>query len=124
MGNSPPSTLAQWLAYLEQLHPQAIALGLERVLRVAKSLGIATSFPIITVGGTNGKGSCCAMLEAVLRQAGYKTGCYTSPHLVRYNERVRIDGREAMDEALCRAFAQIEAARDSTTLTYFEFGTL
>ena len=124
MGNSPPSTLADWLAYLEELHPQAIALGLERVLRVARNLGIATGFPIITVGGTNGKGSCCAMLEAILRQAGYRTGCYTSPHLVRYNERVRIDSLEVADDVLCRAFEKIEGARNDITLTYFEFGTL
>jgi dihydrofolate synthase/folylpolyglutamate synthase len=124
VGNSPPSTLAHWLAYLEQLHPQAIALGLERVLRVARVLGIAQKFPLITVGGTNGKGSCCAMLEAILLHAGYRAGCYTSPHLLRYNERVRIDGREVNDDALCRAFAQIESARSDITLTYFEFGTL
>ena len=124
MGNSPPSTLAQWLAHLEQLHPQAIALGLERVSQVARSLGIAPGFAIITVGGTNGKGSCCAMLEAILLHAGYRVGCYTSPHLLRYNERVRIGGEEAADEVLCGAFARIEAARGDITLTYFEFGTL
>ena len=124
MGNAPPSTLAQWLAYLEQLHPQAVALGLERVSLVARSLGITPAFAIITVGGTNGKGSCCAMLEAILLHAGYRVGCYTSPHLLRYNERVRVGGEEAPDDALCRAFERIEAARGGTTLTYFEFGTL
>jgi dihydrofolate synthase/folylpolyglutamate synthase len=123
VGKSPPSTLAEWLEYLEQLHPKAIAMGLERVSEVARLLRIVPGFAIITVGGTNGKGSCCAMLEAIFLQAGYRVGCYTSPHLLRYNERVHIDGREATDDVLCRAFARIEAARD-ITLTYFEFGTL
>ena len=136
MDKTPPRTLAQWLAYLEQLHPQAIAMGLERVARVARALKIIPGptsgltpeltprFAIITVGGTNGKGSCCAMLEAILLHAGYRVGCYTSPHLLRYNERVHIGGREVDDEVLCRAFARIEAARGDTSLTYFEFGTL
>ena len=119
-----PETLDEWLAYLERLHPQAIAMGLERVLRVRQALALNPGHPIITVGGTNGKGSCCAMLEAVLLHAGYRVGCYTSPHLLRYNERVRISGREANDAALCRAFARIESARQGTLLTYFEFGTL
>ena len=88
-----PATLGQWLAYLEQLHPQAIALGLERVERVRHALGLVPSCPVITVGGTNGKGSCCAILEAILLHAGYRVGCYTSPHLLRYNERVRVAGR-------------------------------
>jgi len=120
-------TLDEWLAYLERLHPQAIAMGLERVLRVRQALALNPGHPIITVGGTNGKGSCCAMLEAVLLHAGYRVGCYTSPHLLRYNERVRIGGREANDAALCRAFARVESARlavQDTLLTYFEFGTL
>ena len=120
--------LAQWLDYLEQLHPQAIAMGLERVLRVKLALALEIGCPVITVGGTNGKGSCCAMLEAMLLHAGYRVGCYTSPHLLRYNERVRIGGREVDDDLLCRAFERIEAARNEQTggtlLTYFEFGTL
>lgn len=124
MDKTPPRTLAQWLAYLEQLHPQAIAMGLDRVSRVARALGLTAKFTVITVGGTNGKGSCCAMLEAMLLHAGYRVGCYTSPHLLHYNERVRIGGREIEDEVLCRAFARIEAARGDTSLTYFEFGTL
>jgi len=99
-------------------------MGLERVSEVARALAIIPSFPVITVGGTNGKGSCCTMLEAILVAAGYRVGCYTSPHLLRYNERVRIGGVEADDDTLCRAFARIEAARGKTTLTYFEFGTL
>ena len=124
MDKIPPRTLAQWLAYLEQLHPQAIAMGLDRVSRVAQALGLTAKFTVITVGGTNGKGSCCAMLEAMLLHAGYHVGCYTSPHLLRYNERVRIGGREIEDEILCRAFERIEVARGDTSLTYFEFGTL
>ena len=85
-----PITLADWLAYLESLHPKTIALGLERVEQVWQRLELQPGFPIITVGGTNGKGSVCAMLESILNAAGYRVGCYTSPHLLNYNERVRI----------------------------------
>lgn len=99
-------------------------MGLERVARVRDALGQDPAFPIITVTGTNGKGSVCAYLEATLIAAGYRVGCYTSPHLLRYNERVRVNGVEADDAALCDAFAQIEAMRGTTSLTYFEFGTL
>ena len=99
-------------------------MGLERTLRVRRALDLNPSFPVVTVGGTNGKGSACAMLEAILHHAGYRVGCYTSPHLLRYNERVRIACREADDDALCRAFSAVEAARGETPLTYFEFGTL
>jgi dihydrofolate synthase/folylpolyglutamate synthase len=116
--------LAGWLDYIERQHPQPIALGLDRVLEVFSALKIRISCPVITVGGTNGKGSTCAMLESVLRFAGYRTGLYSSPHLLRYNERVRIAGREAEDEALAEAFAAVESARGSIPLTYFEFGTL
>ena len=117
-------TLEQWLEYLEQLHPQAIALGLDRVDSVRQALNLAPAFPVITVGGTNGKGSCCAMLQAMLAHAGYRVGCYTSPHLLRYNERVRIGGQAADDAALCAAFARVERARGDIALTYFEFTTL
>ncbi len=122
--NPKPETLQQWLEYIERLHPQAIALGLERVDRVRRALGLAPACPIITVGGTNGKGSVCAMLEAILHCAGYRTGCYTSPHLLRYNERVRISRAEAPDADLVRAFAAVESARGEVPLTYFEMGTL
>jgi len=125
---APGKDLADWLAYIEQQHPQVIALGLERVARVRDALGLAPAVPIITVAGTNGKGSTCAMLEAILDAAGYRVGLYTSPHLLRYNERVRIGRREADDGALVSAFARVEAARTGTgediQLTYFEFGTL
>lgn len=119
-----PTSLPAWLARLEQLHPSAIELGLDRVRRVWQTLELVPDFPVIIVGGTNGKGSVCAMLDAMFRAAGYRTGLYTSPHLRRYNERVRIDGREASDAELVAAFERIEAARGDTTLTYFEFGTL
>ena len=119
-----PRSLADWLAYIERQHPQTIALGLERVDRVRRALGLQPPFPFVTVGGTNGKGSVCAMLEAILHCAGYRVGCYTSPHLLRYNERVRIGRAEVSDADLVRAFAAVEKARGETPLTYFEFGTL
>jgi dihydrofolate synthase/folylpolyglutamate synthase len=119
-----PESLADWLARLERLHSSTIELGLERVRRVRDALGLAPAFPLIVVGGTNGKGSTCAYLEAILGAAGYRTGLYTSPHLLRYNERVRIAGREAGDAELVAAFEKIDAARGETSLTYFEFGTL
>ena len=117
-------SLSGWLEYIERQHPQTIALGLERVAEVLSRLKAKISCPVITVGGTNGKGSTCALLEAALSSAGYRTGLYTSPHLLRYNERVRIDGREADDTALCEAFEAVERVRGSIPLTYFEFGTL
>jgi len=119
-----PTSLAGWLEFIERQHPQAIALGLDRVAEVLERMKVRLDFPVITVGGTNGKGSTCAMLESILRAAGYRTGLYTSPHLVRYNERVRISGLEAEDGLLCEAFAAVEKARGQTALTYFEFGTL
>lgn len=117
-------SLAEWLAYIERQHPQAIALGLDRVHQVFEKMRLRLQCPVITVGGTNGKGSTCAMLEAMLRAGGRRTGLYTSPHLVRYNERVRISGREAGDALLCEGFEAVERARGDTPLTYFEFGTL
>jgi dihydrofolate synthase / folylpolyglutamate synthase len=123
-----PTDLGGWLEYIERQHPQSIALGLERVARVRDALALAPFCPVFTIGGTNGKGSVCAMLEAVLLAAGYRVGTYTSPHLLRYNERVRIDGRQAADAALVDAFRRVEIARrvgdEKIPLTYFEFGTL
>ncbi|MHB8494129.1 MAG: bifunctional tetrahydrofolate synthase/dihydrofolate synthase [Casimicrobiaceae bacterium] len=128
-----PSTLLQWLAYLETLHPAPIAMGLDRVGVVASRLAIRIAGPVITVAGTNGKGSTCAMLESIYRHAGYRTGLYMSPHLLRFNERVRIGGEPADDAALVGAFDAVEAARTGTRatvpcspvpLTYFEFTTL
>lgn len=118
------SSLDDWLARLEQAHPAAIELGLERVARVRDALGMRPPFPVILVGGTNGKGSTCAYLEAVLRAQGYKTGLYTSPHLLRYNERVRIDGAEAADPEIVAGLEAVETARGEVSLTYFEHGTL
>lgn len=118
-------TLNEWLAWQETLHTREIDLGLERVARVLERLGKThPPYTVLTVGGTNGKGSCVAMLEAILGAAGYRVATYTSPHLLRYNERVRICGQEVDDAALCRAFARVDQARGDISLTYFEFGTL
>ena len=117
-------TLAEWLAYIERQHLQAIALGLERVDDVLKRMQTRLQCPVLAVGGTNGKGSTCAMLESILRAAGYRTGLYMSPHLVRYNERVRVAGEEADDALLGKGFEAVESARGGVPLTYFEFGTL
>lgn len=120
----PGAALADWLAYIERQHPQAIAMGLDRVAEVRDRLGLSFTCPVITVGGTNGKGSTCAMLESIAAAAGYRVGLYMSPHLTRYNERVRIERRMASDAALCGAFRAVEQARGTVPLTYFEFGTL
>jgi dihydrofolate synthase / folylpolyglutamate synthase len=117
-------TLNEWLAYLERLHPKTIELGLERVEEVRHRMGLALAFPVITVGGTNGKGSVCALLESMLHAAGYRVGCYTSPHLLEYNERVRVGKQMASDAELCAAFEKVEKARGEISLTYFEFSTL
>ncbi|MDQ1094317.1 dihydrofolate synthase/folylpolyglutamate synthase [Xanthomonas sacchari] len=119
------NTLPEWLAYIERQHPQDIAMGLERVRAVAARMRLTRPAKhVITVGGTNGKGSTVAFVEAIARAAGWRVGSYTSPHLLRYNERVRIDGEEASDAELVSAFATVEAARGDTALTYFEYGTL
>lgn len=118
-------TLDAWLAWQETLHPRAIDLGLERVAMVARRLGLdRPSCTTVTIAGTNGKGSSVAMLEAVLRAAGLRVGAYTSPHLLRYNERIRLDGSEIDDASLMAAFERVDQARGDTTLSYFEFGTL
>lgn len=119
------NTLQQWLDWQAELHPSEIELGLERVSTVWSQLHSKKfPVPVISVAGTNGKGSCVAMLESIARAAGYRTGCYTSPHLVRYNERIRIDGEEATDQQICSAFQRVDDARQTLPLTYFEFGTL
>lgn len=118
-------TLAEWLALQEAIHPRTIDLGLERVSEVARRLGVAApAFRVITVGGTNGKGSVAAHAEALLGALGSRVGLFTSPHLVRYNERIRVQGAEAGDAELIEAFERIEAARGTTTLTFFEYNTL
>lgn len=122
-----PTTLAGWLAHLETLHPKPIALGLDRVQVVYAHLEATLACPVITVGGTNGKGSICAMLESILRCAGFHTALYSSPHLVRYHERVRTDARDATEAELVSSFDAVETARlaaGDVALTYFEFGTL
>lgn len=120
-----PRTLAGWLRHAERLAPEPIVLGLERVAEVWQRLGAPrVAKRVYTVTGTNGKGSTAALLAAVLAAGGRRVGLYTSPHLLRYNERVRIAGEEASDEALALAFARVERARREVPLTYFEFGTL
>ncbi|HTS23080.1 MAG TPA: bifunctional tetrahydrofolate synthase/dihydrofolate synthase [Casimicrobiaceae bacterium] len=121
---SRPASLPGWLAYLETLHPKAIALGLERVTEVYSRLAVRPGCPTVIVGGTNGKGSTATFLERMLGAGGYRAGLYTSPHLLAYNERVRVSGALATDAELCAAFDAVESARGDTPLTYFEFGTL
>lgn len=117
--------LEQWLSYLEQLHPSEVDMGLARVESVAQRLGLARiANKIVTVTGTNGKGSTCAFIESLAAQHNLKVGVYSSPHLLNYNERVRIAGQDASNDELCAAFSAVEAARGETSLTYFEMGTL
>jgi dihydrofolate synthase/folylpolyglutamate synthase len=121
-------TVAQWLSYIERLHPKTISMGLDRVNRMIERLNLMPSFRIIVVAGTNGKGSTTAMLENIYAEAGYQVGCYTSPHLLEYNERIRVNQKEITNQALCEAFFAVESARVSADgpiqLTYFEYGTL
>ena len=121
-------TLTDWLAHCEQLHPKAIDMGLARVKAVADRMALNLGCPVITVAGTNGKGSTCAMLESILRQAGYRTGVFTSPHLVRFEERLRLLGETVEAAELVAAFERVEKARafneSEISLTYFEFSTL
>ncbi|MDD8057653.1 bifunctional tetrahydrofolate synthase/dihydrofolate synthase [Shewanella metallivivens] len=120
------ASLAQWLDYLLAIHPSEIDMGLTRVEQVAKRLDLLSLAPskVITVAGTNGKGTSCAMLESILRQSGLSVGVYSSPHLLRYNERIRINQQDASDAALIEAFCAIEAARGDISLTFFEYATL
>ena len=126
--NTALTTLAQWLAHCEQLHPKNIDMGLDRVRTVAERMQLRFDCPVITVAGTNGKGSTCAMLESILGQAGYRTGVYTSPHLVHFQERLRLHGEAVSPEVLVPGFAAVERARGEgdaeISLTYFEFSTL
>ena len=123
------SSLNEWLDWQEGLHSSTIELGLERVTKVFKRLHPSLpSIPVITVAGTNGKGSSVALLESIYQKAGYQTGAYTSPHLLRYNERIHLNGEEVSDKTICEAFERIDQARlikgEEVSLTYFEFGTL
>lgn len=125
MQQSQSRSLVDWLSYLEQIHPVNIDMGLDRVGVVARRMGLTQlPFKVITVAGTNGKGSSCAMAASILMAAGYKVGVYSSPHLLRFTERVRIDGAELSDNEHCAAFAEVEAARGEIALTFFEFATL
>lgn len=118
-------TLQEWLDWCERLHPVAIDMGLDRVQAVAQRMGLQFGQTVvITVAGTNGKGSTCAMLEAILLQAGYRTGVYTSPHLVHFEERCRVQGQSVQAQELAQAFEVVEQHRGETSLTYFEFSTL
>ncbi|KOY61114.1 bifunctional folylpolyglutamate synthase/ dihydrofolate synthase [Photorhabdus heterorhabditis] len=119
------SSLTTWLSYLGSLHTKAIDMGLERVGKLARILELVNPAPkIITVSGTNGKGTTCCTIESVLLAAGLRVGVYSSPHLVCYTERVRIQGKELPEQAFCRVFADIESRRGEISLTYFEYGTL
>src|SRR5690625_2564099 len=119
------ATVDEWLEWQQTLHPRAIDLGLARVGAIAERLGVhRPTVPVISVGGTNGKGSCVAFLTAMLAAAGYRVGTYTSPHLLRYNERIRIDREPVRDNDLLQAFARVDEARGTQSLSYFEFGTL
>lgn len=118
-------SLESWLQYISSVHPREIELGLGRTHSVAANLGLGKPAPlVVTVAGTNGKGSCVATMEAILQQAGFKTGCYTSPHIHAFNERIRIDASNVSDEPLIAAFEAIDEARNNDTLSYFEFATL
>jgi dihydrofolate synthase/folylpolyglutamate synthase len=118
-------SLADWLAYQEGLHPNTIDLGLDRLSQVLVRLQWRQpAYPVITVGGTNGKGSCVALLESVFAAGGYRVGTFTSPHLIRYNERIRVAGCEVTDASLVAAFERIELARGDISLTFFEFNAL
>lgn len=117
--------LADWLDWQEGYHPRTIDLGLERAARVFKALNPdAVKPPTIIVGGTNGKGSCIAFMEAIYRAQGYRVGVYTSPHILRYNERIKIDAQPVSDQLICQTFERIDAVRNEVSLSYFEFGTL
>ena len=123
-----PTTLEAWLAHCERLHPTAIEMGLDRVRTVAQRMNIRFDCPVITVAGTNGKGSTCAMLECILGQAGYRTGLFTSPHLVHFEERLRLQGQSVDATNLIAGFAAVEGARvqndETISLSYFEFSML
>ena len=120
-----PKDLSGWLSYIGQQHPKGIDMGLERFSRVQHALNLKQPAPrVITIAGTNGKGSTARVTEALLLDAGYSVGTTLSPHVWRFNERIRIDGVEASDATICNAFAAIDEARDDLPLTYFEFSAL
>jgi len=116
--------LNDWIGYIESIHPSTIDLTLERIKIVIERLNLDISFPILAIGGTNGKGSTCSILESIYKEAGYKVACYTSPHFLHFNERIKIQAVAVSDELICEAFSRIESAREGVTLTYFEYGTI
>jgi dihydrofolate synthase/folylpolyglutamate synthase len=119
------NNLNEWLEWQEELHFTAIELGLDRCSAVAENMGLLNpDFTVVSVAGTNGKGSSVSMMDSIIRNSGYKTGSYTSPHLIRYNERIKLDGVEVTDDMLCESFSRVDRARGDISLTYFEFGTL
>ena len=122
----PPRTLSDWLLYAQSLHPRGIDMGLARVERAREAMKLNLAMPVVLVGGTNGKGSVCAIIESALAESGLKTGCFASPHLLHFNERIRINAQPASDDAIADAFAQVESARKQIgeTITYFEFSAL
>jgi dihydrofolate synthase/folylpolyglutamate synthase len=119
-----PTNLQEWLSLLEQRHSKEIDMGLDRVMAVKQKLDIHYNCPVIMVGGTNGKGSSCAMLESILLRAGYKVGLYSKPHFLDFNERARLNGESVDDQSLTDIFKEVEEARGDVSLTYFEFTTL
>ncbi len=119
-----PRSLPAWLDHIERVHPRSVAMGTERIESVRRALRLRALCPVITVGGTNGKGSVCALLEAILAAAGYKVGVYSSPPLLRANERIRIEGADVTDSEFCAALAEVEVGRGKVELTYFEYITL
>jgi dihydrofolate synthase/folylpolyglutamate synthase len=121
---SLPTTLAEWLAHCERLHPKNIDMGLARSHQIKQRLGLAFKVPVITVAGTNGKGSTCAMLEAIGLQAGYRVGLYIKPHFVHFEERCRVNGAMVTAAELLPHFEAVEQARGDMALTYFEFTTM
>ncbi|MEW9799087.1 bifunctional tetrahydrofolate synthase/dihydrofolate synthase [Alteromonas sp. CYL-A6] len=122
--SAPGRSLADWLTYLESIHPTAIDMGLERVARVADIMGLSLQSTVITVAGTNGKGTTCRLLERILLSQGKSVGVYSSPHLLDYRERVRLNDALPDEQVFCDAFSAVEQARGDISLTYFEFGTL
>ena len=123
-GGKTRRSLSEWTRLVESLHPKNIEMGLDRIRVVKERLAIRFDCPVVIVGGTNGKGSTCAMLQTIWKEAGYRVGLYTSPHIHRFNERMRIDGEMADDEILVDYFEQVDAARGDVALTFFEFTTL
>lgn len=114
-------SLAYWLSRIDSIHHNEIDLGLERLSQVVEKMSLYPSCPVITVGGTNGKGSTCAMLESIYSRAGYRVGLFTSPHLIRFNERIRVDDKEVSDDMIVSSFEEVDLAREGVSLTYFEY---